>query len=212
MTPVAPPASPLEPESTRGLILRTAGRVFLAHGYGHSSMDEIALECGVARRTLYNHFASKQLLFEATMAQLWNRMPLDAIVDATNRVGPPEEVLYAIGRAITDFWSPPEAVAFLRLVIWESPRFPELGHGLMDNGRSPARRAVNAYVRRLARERGFRIDDPDLATTQFIDVILGEMLLGRLVATPTVELDADRCDYVVREAVTLFLSRYKRAR
>jgi AcrR family transcriptional regulator len=185
--------------------------VFLTHGFEQSSMDEIALQSGVARRTLYNHFASKRVLFDAAMTQLWDRLPLDAVIDATNQVGRAEDVLYAIGRAIANFWSPPEAVAFLRLVIWESPRFPELGNGLMDNGRSPARRAVIGYVRRLSQERGFRIDDPDLAAIQFIDVILGEVLLGRLVATSTVEVDEDRCDYIVRAAVTLFLSRYRRS-
>src|SRR5690242_7013205 len=118
----AAPAPVLEPESTRDTILRTAGQVFLSYGYEQSSMDEIALQSGVARRTLYNQFASKKALFDATMTQLWDGMPLDAIVDATAKEGPAEEVLYAIGRAIADFWTPPEAVAFLRLVIWESPR------------------------------------------------------------------------------------------
>jgi len=206
----AVPAPALESESTREAILRIAGQVFLAHGYEQSSMDEIALQAGVARRTLYNQFASKRALFDATMTQLWDRTPLDTIVAATAQKGPAEEVLYAVGRAIADFWAPPEAVAFLRLVIWESPRFPELGHGLMDNGRSPARRAVNRYVRRLSRQRSFRIDDPDLATTQFIDVILGELLLVRLIATSTDPVDEDRCDYLVREAVRLFVARYRR--
>jgi AcrR family transcriptional regulator len=208
----AAPVTELEPESTRDAILRTAGLVFLSHGYEQSSMDEIALQSGVARRTLYNQFASKKALFDATMAQLWDGMPLDAIVVATANEGPAEEVLYAVGRAIADFWAPPEAVAFLRLVIWESPRFPELGRGLLDNGRSPARRAVNRYVRRLSRKRDFRIEDPDLATTQFIDVILGELLLGRLVATSSASaVDEDRRDYLVREAVRMFVARYRRA-
>jgi AcrR family transcriptional regulator len=202
-------ASALEPESTRDAILRTAGQVFVAYGYEQSSMDEIALQSRVARRTLYNQFASKKALFDATMTQLWDRMPLDAIVDATVKEGPAEDVLYAIGRAIADFWAQPEAVAFLRLVIWESPRFPELGRGLMDSGRSPARRAVNRYVRRLSRKRGFHIDDPDLATTQFIDVILGELLLSRLVATSAPAADRERRDYLVREAVRLFIARYR---
>jgi AcrR family transcriptional regulator len=206
-----PRAAAAAPESTRDLILRIAGQVFINHGFEQSSMDEIALECGVARRTLYNHFASKRALFDATMAHLWDRMPMDTIVDATNQVGPAEEVLYSIGRAIASFWSPPDTLAFLRLVIWESPRFPELGHGLFDNGRSPARRAVNGYVRRLSQHRDFRIDDCDLATAQFIDVILGELLLNRLVATSTGAVDEERCDYVVRETVTLFLTRYRRS-
>jgi AcrR family transcriptional regulator len=189
--------------------LRTAARVFLTHGYEESSMDLIALESGVARRTVYNQFGSKKALFDATMAQLWDRMPLDAIIEATAQVRPPEEVLFSIGRTIASFWAPPEAVAFMRLVIWESPRFPELGESFFHNGREPARRAVNEYVRRLSREPGYRIADPDLATAQFIDVILGEVLLGRLVATSMIALDEDRCDYVVRQAVKLFLARYR---
>jgi AcrR family transcriptional regulator len=204
------PAVPLEPESTREAILRTAGQVFLAHGYEQSSMDQIALESGVARRTLYNQFASKKALFDATMARLWERMPLDAIIDATAEVRSPDEVLYEIGRTIASFWAPPEAVALVRLVIWESARFPELGESFLATGREPARSAVKRYVRELSRDQGYLIDDADLAATQFIDVILGEVLLGRLVTTPTPALDEDRCDYLVREAVALFLARYRR--
>lgn len=203
------PTPPLDARSTRETILRTAERVFLTHGYEESSMDLIALESGVARRTVYNQFGSKKALFDATMAQMWDRMPLDAIIEATSQVRPPEEVLFSIGRTIASFWAQPEAVALMRLVIWESPRFPELAESFFLNGREPARRAVNEYVRRLSREPGYRIDDPDLATAQFIDVILGEVLLGRLVATSMIALDEDRCDYVVRQAVKLFLARYR---
>jgi AcrR family transcriptional regulator len=204
------PAKPVETETTRDAILRTAGEVFLAHGYERTSMDEIALQSGVARRTLYNHFTSKRALFEATTRRLWEQMSRDAIIDATLEPRPPEQALYAIGRAIADFWAPPEVVAFLRLVIWESPQFPELGDGLMDNGRSPARRAVIAYVASLDREPGFSIRDPVLAATQFIDVIVGEVLMGRLVNTSTTPVGHSRRDYVVREAVALFLARYRR--
>jgi len=203
------PAKSVETESTRDSILRTAGEVFLAHGYERTSMDEIALQSGVARRTLYNHFTSKRALFDATTVRLWEQMSRDEIIDATLTPRPPEEALYAIGRAIADFWAPPEAVAFLRLVIWESPQFPELGEGLLDNGRSPARRAVIAYVSSLNHQ-GFDVRDPMLAATQFIDVILGEVILGRLVNTITTPIGDSRRDYVVREAVALFLARYRR--
>ncbi|WP_422743440.1 TetR/AcrR family transcriptional regulator [Mycobacterium sp. WMMD1722] len=211
MPPAAssPPISSLGARSTREMVLATASRLFLAHGYEQCSMDQIALESGVARRTVYNQFGGKKALFDATMAQMWDRMPLDAIIAAASAVQSPEEVLYSIGRTIASFWAPPEAVAFVRLVIWESARFPELGESFFDRGREPARTAVREYVRRLSGERGFHIEDPDLATAQFVDVILGEVLLSRLVASPTDILDEERCDYVVREAVTLFLTRYR---
>jgi hypothetical protein len=117
--------------------------------------------------------------------------------------------LFSIGRTIASFWAPPEAVAFMRLVIWESARFPELGESFLQSGHEPVRQAVNRFVHRLSREREFRIDDADLAAAQFVDVILGEVLLSRLVATSAPALDEERCDYVVHEAVTLFMTRYR---
>ena len=201
--------APVGPESTREAILVTACQVFIDHGYEQSSMDKIALKSGVARRTLYNQFASKKALFDATMARLWAHMPIATIIDVSLESRPPEDVLYEIGRAIADFWAPPEAVAFLRLVIWESPRFPELGESFINTGREPARSAVKRYVRLLTEEPGYRIHDPDLAATQFIGVIVGEVLLDRLIATREPALSEQRCDYVVSEAVALFLSRYR---
>ncbi|MCV7420569.1 TetR/AcrR family transcriptional regulator [Mycobacterium yunnanensis] len=200
---------PPDAGSTRETILRTAAQVFLAHGYQEASMDQIALESGMARRTLYNQFGSKKALFDATMAHMWEKMPLDSIIAASASVSPPEEVLHTIGLTIAAFWAPPEAVAFMRLIIWESSRTPELGDSFVDNGREPARHAVREYVRQLSLTPDFEIADPDLASTQFIYAIVGEVLLARLVAPSTTDLDEQRRDYVVREAVALFLARYR---
>lgn len=204
-------AEVMTPEAIRGeAILAVAAQVFLAYGYEQSSMDEIALEAGVARRTLYNQFSNKKALFDATMAEMWNATPVDAIIEATEQMRPPEDVLFTIGRTIANFWAPPEAVAFMRLVIWESARFPELGESFLQSGHEPVRQAVSRFVQQLSHEDGFSIDDPDFASAQFVNVILGEVLVSRLVATSTVVLDEKRCDYVVREAVTLFMTRYHR--
>lgn len=201
---------PRRAAATREAILDTAAKIFMTRGYEQSSMDDIAVEAGVARRTLYNHFDSKTALFDATLTRMWASMPLDAVVDSTAEVRQPEEVLCAIGRMIADFWAPPEAISLTRLVIWESARLPELAETFWAVGREPARRAVSHYVSRLSRLPGFAIADVDLATAQFIDVILGEVLLGRLVTAAPAPLGKDRCDYIVGEAVTLFMTRYRR--
>ncbi|WP_422743442.1 TetR/AcrR family transcriptional regulator [Mycobacterium sp. WMMD1722] len=200
----------MTPDANRGgEILAVAAQVLLTHGYEKSSMDEIAVR-GVARPTLYNQFASKKALFDATMARMWDAAPQDAIIEAAATVQPPEDVLFSIGRTIASFWAPPEAVDFMRSVIWDSAQFPELGESFLRSGHEPVRQAVHRFVQRLSREPAFCIDDPDIATAQFVDVILGEVLLGRLVAASPPTLDHDRCDYVVREAVALFMTRYRR--
>jgi TetR/AcrR family transcriptional regulator, regulator of autoinduction and epiphytic fitness len=44
---------------SREAIVEAAIRLFLQRGFGAVSMDELAEAAGVARRTLYNQFASK---------------------------------------------------------------------------------------------------------------------------------------------------------
>ncbi len=50
-------------------IVEAAGSLFAQFGYRRTSMDDIAREAGVAKGTLYLHFASKEALFCARLAR-----------------------------------------------------------------------------------------------------------------------------------------------
>ncbi|MDH5264591.1 MAG: TetR/AcrR family transcriptional regulator, partial [Betaproteobacteria bacterium] len=56
---VEPAATPL---ACRERLVRAASEVFREEGY-RASIDAIAARAGVARQTIYNHFASKEDLF-----------------------------------------------------------------------------------------------------------------------------------------------------
>ncbi|MRG95479.1 TetR family transcriptional regulator [Polyangium spumosum] len=48
-------------------ILAAARRLFFAYGFGRVTMDEIASELAMSKKTLYRHFASKEVLCEAVI-------------------------------------------------------------------------------------------------------------------------------------------------
>lgn len=52
----------------RQIILEGAIKVFTESGFDTSSMDKIAEVAGVSKRTIYNHFKSKESLFQAIVA------------------------------------------------------------------------------------------------------------------------------------------------
>ena len=51
-------------------IVRQARDHFFAHGYSQSTMDELAAELGMSKKTLYVHFASKEALMRAVVEDL----------------------------------------------------------------------------------------------------------------------------------------------
>ncbi len=53
----------------RASILDAAARAFMQDGYNNASMDQIAEMAGASKRTVYNHFPSKEELFKAVLAQ-----------------------------------------------------------------------------------------------------------------------------------------------
>lgn len=53
-------------------IINAAIEEFLAAGFDATSMDCIAARASVSKRTVYNHFPSKEALFAAILRQLWD--------------------------------------------------------------------------------------------------------------------------------------------
>src|SRR6201991_1278195 len=56
----------------RAAVIGAAIEEFLAAGFDATSMDRIAARAGVSKRTVYNHFPSKEALFAAILHQLWD--------------------------------------------------------------------------------------------------------------------------------------------
>ena len=58
----------------RAAIIQAAIAEFRANGFDITSMDKIAATAGVSKRTVYNHFPSKEELFAEILNQLWARL------------------------------------------------------------------------------------------------------------------------------------------
>jgi TetR/AcrR family transcriptional regulator of autoinduction and epiphytic fitness len=56
----------------RAAIIGAAIEEFLAAGFDATSMDRVAARANVSKRTVYNHFPSKEALFAAILRQLWD--------------------------------------------------------------------------------------------------------------------------------------------
>jgi TetR/AcrR family transcriptional regulator, regulator of autoinduction and epiphytic fitness len=69
MEPIAPQRLT---DRKRQAIVEAALAEFRAHGFDATSMDRIALAAGVSKRTVYNHFPSKDDLFNHILQELWD--------------------------------------------------------------------------------------------------------------------------------------------
>lgn len=58
----------------RQAIIQAAINEFRDNGFEITSMDKIAATAGVSKRTVYNHFPSKEELFAEILNQLWARV------------------------------------------------------------------------------------------------------------------------------------------
>lgn len=195
--------------SKRDAILVAAGRVFIELGFEGTTMDKVASEAGVARRTLYNQFPEgKEELFGAVAERMWMAFPVMDIATDEEALSDPELGLRRIGYGIASFWSPPLAIAFLRLVIAESTRFPSLMKRFFEVGKTPAINAVQGYIQALGERGALLVPDSKLATTQFLGLVDEAVLWARVMGDAK-SLTRAETKKVVEGAVSVFLNTYR---
>ncbi|MDB5553628.1 MAG: TetR family transcriptional regulator, partial [Rhizobium sp.] len=60
-------------QAKRASIIGAAADVFCREGFGGACIDEIAIEAGVSRQTVYNHYREKESLFMAVVEDVLAR-------------------------------------------------------------------------------------------------------------------------------------------
>jgi len=110
---------PRSREPTRQRVLETAYALFRRKGLTRASMDEIAEASGVSKRSLYQHFGSKESLLEAVLE---GQHPLALTAFRTfagQLTGTPEEIIDALFADLARWSSKPRwsGSGFTRLAI-----------------------------------------------------------------------------------------------
>lgn len=198
-TPDVGRKSPSKPDQ----VIAAARKLFLESGYGAVSMDAIAAEAGVSKRTVYSHFQNKETLFGAVIAEMCKAMGgPNATALAADRS--PEQVLKAYGRQILKVVLNPDALALFRVVLSESPQFPELSQMFCSTGRDPMCEFLSDYLAGLDSAGVLAVGDARVAADQFINMVKGPFFTNLLfgVGEPPSKAEAER---TLDQAVSIFL-------
>jgi AcrR family transcriptional regulator len=121
----------LSPEERRSRIMEAAERIFVKTGFGAASMNEIARESGMSKKTLYQIFPDKLSIFVALVLNydVSSAYSTKAIEETGDLYAEIRDVLLEFSRFVLS----PRQTALARLVIAEARRSPELAQSFYDN-------------------------------------------------------------------------------
>src|SRR5579872_1804365 len=189
---------------SREAIVEAAERLFLERGFGAVSMDELASAAGVARRTLYNQFASKEEIFREMLLRVSGQLE-DAFPSGIETQGDVEDVLRTIARIILDLHKNPEYLGFLRMVVADSRQFPWIAKefaAVMD----PQTERLTRYLAHLTDLKILSCRNPLLAAHQLMGVFNELSLWPWMMSRKSIPIPPEE---VIDETIRMFLQHYR---
>lgn len=173
-------------------ILEGALQEFLVHGYAATSMDRVAASAGVSKATVYSHFGDKEGLFVALVKRLAQRK-YQMILELHHpdvMKAQPQEVLRQLATRVLDTTNDQEYLSFVRLIIGESGRFPQLAQTFVKNLAKPGIEVLTQY---LGSHPQLKISDPEAMARVVIGALAHYILMQEILSgKEIVPLERDR--------------------
>ncbi|MBL8906367.1 MAG: TetR/AcrR family transcriptional regulator [Rhizobiales bacterium] len=207
-------ALPLEVESSaehsakRRQIMDGARRVFVEHGFDGASVNDIVKATGVSKGTVYAYFPSKEKLFETLIFED-RRGQAERLFEVLDDSRPVEEVLREIGLRFGKMLIAPEQIAYFRMIIAASAKFPQAGRAFYEAGPRYGLARVTAFIKEKVRQGELQADDPEMAARQLLELIhcgaSKPLLFGVTDTIPPEEIER-----AVNAGVATFMAAYGR--
>jgi len=184
-------------------LVEAATRLFLAHGFGDTTVEMVVAEAGGSRKTVYDYFGGKDGLFRVvvedvcaeTLAQL-------QALDLEDR--PPHEALSVFARGFLRTLLDPRQTALQRMIVAESHRFPQLGEAFFRSAPDAAYQLLEAYFRRMQASGRLQFWDPHASAVQFLQALGGNWNMRAMFGLPTAPSAAE-IDHHIAVLVDAFL-------
>lgn len=192
----------------RAAILSAALDEFEARGYRETSMDRIAASAGVSKRTVYNHFRSKEQLFEAIAAELIERVQ-EVSQRPYDPAQPLKAQLEAIGGQVLDMLASPSFLTLARVTLAELIRSPELARRTYGLFRA-RQTGLARWLADASADGRLAVPEPDRAADQFMGLVNAFALWPQLLGGQPVP-DATERARILQPAVAMLLRQYRQS-
>lgn len=193
-------------------IVQAAAKLFLERGFGAVSMDAIAAEAVVSKRTVYSYYQNKETLFGDVMSLCCEQnggqqgCPLVTEELITNAL--PSEMLQQTGEHVLGIISTPQVIEMFRVVTAEAGRFPELGKTFFEFGPGWIINQLKEYLDGQVAIGAVAIADTDKASRQFLGMVVFPTQMELMLGIEK-NIDAERMKEISASAVDTFKAAYK---
>jgi AcrR family transcriptional regulator len=165
-----------EPPPTREVILDTAERLFAVRGVDGVALRDLAREMDLTAPSLYNHFSSKQALYEAVLER--GLRPILQVVAEAWHPGAlrPEQMRATVDKLTTHLATHPHLARLLQRALLE-----EGGNvrKLIEHWLSPLYRQGLAVIRATAGEAGWSPDEVPHLTIGLFGMVFAYFINSR---------------------------------
>ncbi|MGU7782261.1 TetR/AcrR family transcriptional regulator [Burkholderia sp. PU8-34] len=191
----------------RAAIVSAAIEEFLAAGYDATSMDRIAARADVSKRTVYNHFPSKEALFAAILRQLWDATHTGNAPTYRGDVPLREQLVELLARKLR-LLNDDAFLALARVAIATGIHSPERARDMVER-LGEREEDVTVWIRAAAAAGRLAVPDPAFASQQLQGVVKAFAFWPQVtMGQPPLGEKAQR--QVAESAADMFLAYYER--
>lgn len=190
----------------RQRILNAAKQLFLQHGYHGSSMNQIALEAGVTKLTVYNHFQDKATLFSCAVEET-----CEAILQESPKVLQPDsdfqQELYQICLRSFNIANLPEALKLDLLIMQLAYEKNPLAERFYTASHIKLNRAWHDFFEQAQQHQFIQTDDPQHQTELMVSLLLG-MRHHKVLLSLSPLPDMQQRHQIIQQAIEIFMLKY----
>ncbi|MET3454780.1 MULTISPECIES: TetR/AcrR family transcriptional regulator [Pseudomonas] len=193
-------------ERKREAILQAAIAEFRSSGFEITSMDKIAATAGVSKRTVYNHFPSKEALFAEILNRLWNSITAEQDM-AYSPQKPLREQLQTLLQAKLHMLADENFLDLARIAIAATIHSPERAQDMVSR-MGQREEGLTAWIRQAQADGRLKPVEPAFAAQQ-MHGLLKTFAFWPQVSMGQPSLPQEEQTQVIESALDMFLSRYQ---
>lgn len=191
-------------EKKREQIIQAATVEFREQGFQGCSMDQIANRAQVSKRTVYNHFPSKEILFFSILEQLTS-LENEVFTRGYNSEKSVEKQLLEIARIEVELLQSTEIQQLSRILLGELVRNEEMAQ-MFDKQRPSCQANFTLWLNEAIADNTLNINDVSLAVEQFFGLLKTGALWPTLLRQHFMT-DAEK-EKIITSTVSMFLNTY----